>query len=771
MRKTLANWKWTSKWVTQTLILAIFPVILFGAILYEMGSGIVQKEIQRSSQESLKQIIDQMDTTIRNVEQAASQTALQTTIIDVMNIAAAPPIGTTLLANQAVDSLSLLKVSSDSIESVYMYHFAQNVVLTNNTVTSLGEKRVLSDDGWLEDVRSMARDKKQRMWLTPRSVSAPGDRSGKTLSYLLLLPYFASEPKAALIVNMNAAFLNRVITRFPLESDGKLLVFNESGVLLAQTSDKPFASETMERVRGALQAHPPAAGSLTTRTNGLYVTIADSSFNHWRFALVVPANVPRQSVNLFKWIVVTITLMLCALALVSAFFSHSRFQKRIRRILEKLSPAKGDKPPAGLDESLSDLETQIAGMLQDITAERIKRNEHLPLLRAHYLYAAVLGNTVDLSRWNEPGEEARIFPYDRFCVLVAELDPGQSAGQFYNDPQLFLFAVSNIAGELAGRFRQAPLVAEALIASQHAVVILNAPDQPQAQADTLQYAELLRTMVKKLLKMSITIGIGSPVDKVEQLALSYREAVRVLQMYGMKPQDAVLSFQDVALVSERLIHYPSSIEQDLIAHLRARSMSLARDDLTRFREEIERSGTTPDVANTFYLQLLVAIVRLIQEFADDVRKGFMGENPYETFFRLETLAHVQEWMATNVVEAVCRFLETIKRSKTGTIIRRTLQLIEARYQQDLSLQMAADAVGISPAQLSLLFKEEVGETFIEYVTNMRIRHAVRLLVETDMTLAQITDEIGYTSVQQLFRVFKKSFGMTPGEYREQHARS
>jgi two-component system response regulator YesN len=107
----------------------------------------------------------------------------------------------------------------------------------------------------------------------------------------------------------------------------------------------------------------------------------------------------------------------------------------------------------------------------------------------------------------------------------------------------------------------------------------------------------------------------------------------------------------------------------------------------------------------------------------------------------------------------------LKRLRMETFMERTKKLIEERYAQDLSLQLAADQLGISPSYLSELIKQHWGETFIAYVTRYRIDKAKSLLLKTELNIADIAAEIGYGNATHLIRVFKKSEGMTPGEYR------
>jgi two-component system response regulator YesN len=77
----------------------------------------------------------------------------------------------------------------------------------------------------------------------------------------------------------------------------------------------------------------------------------------------------------------------------------------------------------------------------------------------------------------------------------------------------------------------------------------------------------------------------------------------------------------------------------------------------------------------------------------------------------------------------------------------------------------AQAVHISPYYLSHLFKEELGVTFIGYLTKVRIEQAKILLLETNLTIQQISYMVGYQDSSYFTKVFKKLEGRTPTQFR------
>ena len=87
---------------------------------------------------------------------------------------------------------------------------------------------------------------------------------------------------------------------------------------------------------------------------------------------------------------------------------------------------------------------------------------------------------------------------------------------------------------------------------------------------------------------------------------------------------------------------------------------------------------------------------------------------------------------------------------------------------DLSLKELAKATPYSYSRLAVLFKEYTGTTFVSYVTEKKLAYAKQLLRTTSMTTLQISEKVGYTSLSAFNHLFKKTFSMTPLEYRKKH---
>jgi two-component system response regulator YesN len=106
-------------------------------------------------------------------------------------------------------------------------------------------------------------------------------------------------------------------------------------------------------------------------------------------------------------------------------------------------------------------------------------------------------------------------------------------------------------------------------------------------------------------------------------------------------------------------------------------------------------------------------------------------------------------------------------SGISEVVQRITEIIEDNYgREDFSLQDVAEEVNISVPYLSKLFRREMGYTFVDYLTNLRIRKAIELLHDDQMKMYEIAERVGYATQHYFSNVFKRKIGISPIDYKK-----
>ncbi|OMF94864.1 AraC family transcriptional regulator [Paenibacillus sp. FSL R7-0337] len=154
--------------------------------------------------------------------------------------------------------------------------------------------------------------------------------------------------------------------------------------------------------------------------------------------------------------------------------------------------------------------------------------------------------------------------------------------------------------------------------------------------------------------------------------------------------------------------------------------------------------------------------------------------------RTETVCHFDELKQQNVllpspgaadgngadvqqsyVASALRQMREQREEQTLSVLDRAKQYIIENFTEDLSLEDVSEVVHLNPHYFSKIFKQQCGETFIDYVTRLRIEKAIALIRSTPLSLKEICFEVGYKDPNYFSRVFKKITGVSPTSYKDQ----
>ena len=120
-----------------------------------------------------------------------------------------------------------------------------------------------------------------------------------------------------------------------------------------------------------------------------------------------------------------------------------------------------------------------------------------------------------------------------------------------------------------------------------------------------------------------------------------------------------------------------------------------------------------------------------------------------------------------------------RRTEKGMLANRTINdyistailYIQENYMKKILLKDIARAVGLYPAYLQKIFRENRSTSVIEYLIRYRMEKSCSYLLETDLTVEEISLMVGVADLKNFYTIFKKYFNCTPGQYRENHLQS
>lgn len=162
----------------------------------------------------------------------------------------------------------------------------------------------------------------------------------------------------------------------------------------------------------------------------------------------------------------------------------------------------------------------------------------------------------------------------------------------------------------------------------------------------------------------------------------------------------------------------------------------------------------------FYKHLCVLSDVLIESRNQIERASLVS---FQEMEKCDSFEKVQEY-GNRVLSDIEKHLTADQTGSSHRVILEILNYLEDHYQEDIGLGELADRSGMSTAYLSVLFKSEVGTSYVKYLTDLRMKKAKKLL-QDGYKVHEVSELIGYNNYRYFCDIFKKHEGMTPNEYK------
>jgi len=134
--------------------------------------------------------------------------------------------------------------------------------------------------------------------------------------------------------------------------------------------------------------------------------------------------------------------------------------------------------------------------------------------------------------------------------------------------------------------------------------------------------------------------------------------------------------------------------------------------------------------------------------------------------RIDQLERIEEW-TQRLFSSLLDRLPPAQDHAGSVYVKAAKKYVKQSFRQNISLEQAAEFAGITPSYLSRLFKQEEGLNFTDYLNRVRIEQAKRLIRAGNVNMKCIYQEVGFSSYNYFFKVFKDISGMTPHTYAKQ----
>lgn len=564
------------------------------------------------------------------------------------------------------------------------------------------------------------------------------DRPVPVMAYIRGLPVSpVKENQGALVVYVSQ---NEMLS--PLEDMRKKLsadcyILDEAGAVLATTDESGKYQELLgskeEKIRFQEEYYLK------------YVT--PSGFGGLSYVTVVPYSTITKSVYEIRVLLVALTILcvlICFVAMLLILYkNYNPFQSLLSAV--GVDTAKRNEYDALGTAWFSN--TKRMGSLQKTVFSQKQ------ILKGNYLRDIVLhGVNGDIDSQNLKEVYDLTFLSQAFAVILIQIsDYGiLSEGE---DTVTMDVVAANVFEELAGRRNLGYVVN---IGQAYALLLSIAPEREEEyRNDVEELAEIAAEELQRHFQIQFNVYAGSIHHYLAGVCDSYQEAEKLF--YDAADRQELVSFYQKE-ERDGIVCLTNENEQQFLSKMKSgeegqtlRAVDYIFSDFSPNTEISEIKGVGMAMVNA--LQRVVSYVEGQSNLCNEALKSILDA---------KNTAAVKLVMYQMVKEGCAFFRER----KVNTISTVANAYINGNYgNPNLSLSAIAEHLGLHPSYLSSVYKEQTGHGIVEYINDVRIEQAARLLRETKATVAAVSEQAGFGSTRTFIRIFKKQMGETPSEYR------
>ncbi|WP_438445971.1 response regulator transcription factor [Gorillibacterium sp. sgz5001074] len=399
-----------------------------------------------------------------------------------------------------------------------------------------------------------------------------------------------------------------------------------------------------------------------------------------------------------------------------------------------------------------------------------RRLEHLVLqnkgaMKERFIRGTVHQPMLDPEAWKT---EARTFGLDTgemlYLPVIGYLDQYRSAKRRFVSDDMLHFALGNVVEEVLRD--EEPETIHFPYGVKLSFFIRTFPDTLKVNRydETAALMYRIRDAVGASIRVSMSFLIGHICRSPEELKQELSSLLAgSSQRFYLKPGSVVKKEPGMAVNREdpfAVYNQAGEEFRDMIVDNRAGSLV---STVNRWMTHMEEKRYPPEQVKDWTLKLLLDLKLKLQSM-QYFRASYTVDILHKEIVEIDTLHELKSWLIEHFESAVTAVGELSGQTSRVEVLD-AKQYIAGHLDKRISLEEVAEFLHLNPSYFSRLFKKETGETFIEYVTKMKMEKAKEYLDQTGHSVGRICELLGYDNQSYFIKTFKSITGVTPVEYR------
>lgn len=348
-----------------------------------------------------------------------------------------------------------------------------------------------------------------------------------------------------------------------------------------------------------------------------------------------------------------------------------------------------------------------------------------------------------------------------YAVCIVDPDLSECS---IGDVEAYKFAIKNIVSETIGEDK--PVFCDNTGNIVLVFTLKDLDDSAEMRINVVETLSIIKINVNALFHIPLTASIGILVHDYTGLYSSYMEALSALECRYILGKNKIYDIGDLDYHSTAF-YYPFDDCSNFIDAVK----SANEGDMEKYLANVcaflkNETGTTSVNIKMVFTEMVTNLLKLLTQLKEinyeDWTAGF------SLFHSIQKLRTVDEISTTvlHFAKRVAVNLNNLRMTSSKNLISKVISHVQEKYgEESLSLVTVAEYAAVSAGYLSILFKKETGQNFVDYLTQVRMDKAKVLLRTTDLKSYEVAYRTGFSNSNYFSYAFKKYTGLSPSEYK------
>jgi AraC-like DNA-binding protein len=283
------------------------------------------------------------------------------------------------------------------------------------------------------------------------------------------------------------------------------------------------------------------------------------------------------------------------------------------------------------------------------------------------------------------------------------------------------------------------------------------------------YANEIKDLLALDLNIHTTVAMSDVIHDLSTTQDNYIRTIKTLSYRKLGNSDQIIDANRIMSYDNEIINYPYSIEKELLHAFQMGWKKELENEIENFFNYLSRSSTTIYLVHQQIRLLISNLIFTVMQSGIDPWELYNDRDLYEELKSINQINSIKEWLILDVVDKFIERINELQDIEYRRIVNDVYEIIQKEYSSPLlCLTYCSELLNTYPQKICNAFRKIEETNFLVYLTNYRLNKAKDLLKYSDIPINSIAEQVGYQA-SYFNRVFKKKFGLTPGDFRSSSA--